>query len=74
MYPDFAFGIMGSWGGSYSIVLQDGKMENQGNIKQKNRGLCFFTKPPQRVDKPIDTLSDEEKGRYIFRTSIRRRT
>ena len=28
----------------------------------------------QRVDKPIDTLSGFEKGRYILRTSIRRRT
>ena len=28
----------------------------------------------QRVDKLIDTLADEEKGRDIFRTSIRRRT
>ena len=27
----------------------------------------------QRVDKPIDTLADFEKERYIFRTSIRQR-
>ena len=28
----------------------------------------------QRVDKPIDTLAEVEKGRYIFRILIRRRT
>jgi len=29
---------------------------------------------PQTVDKPIDTLAEVEKGRYIFIILIRRRT
>ena len=35
---------------------------------------CPFCGQPQSIGKPAKTLSDVEKGSYIFRKQIRRRT
>ena len=58
-------------------MLQNGQTEFQiRNVKFEVRNECGFSlwRKSQRVDKPIDTLADEEKGRKICSKQARRRT